>query len=398
MTYSEALSKRKIEKAFVLPLVLLGKVLSVFFRPSSKHKLFIFSSSADIGGSIMNNADLAGMFVKLKPVVIFSKIPKNNKFLPLFEKEGVTLWDIHKKIDYKWYHFINIFYRGVIAAWINKSTDAVVIGGESLYFHKVLPWIRKDVRRIELCHLDTWFNYSQQFLNDIDVRVFSTQKLLKDALAFYDKQGIDPSLKSRMVFIDNMVPDVATPVIKNHKELQVVFIGRGAPQKRAHLVAQIAKKIYNKDLPIHFSFAGDVSSVIETKDYPYCTFYGNVEDRNKLKQIQEESDVLLLTSAYEGLPMVVMEMMALGKAIVSTAINAIPDYIKDGVNGFLITNEQGEKMVVEDSIIALSMLMADHDLLFEIGMNNFKEAKKRFGKELFQKKWQEVIEKRETLN
>lgn len=393
MTYRQALRKRKIETAFARPLVLTGKLLSKLFRPKGNHLLFIFSPSGDIGGANLNNADIAKLFPKRSPIVIFSKRPKNNLFRHFYESPDVSVWDLHKKIDFKWYHFINLFYRGVIAQWINETPGAVVIGGESLYFHKVLPWLKRDIKKIELSHLDTWFDYTQQFVSDINVRVFSTRKLMKAAAAFYDMQRIDTALKTRLIFIDNMIPDIGEAVINEHELLEVIFIGRGSPQKRVHLVAAIAKKAHEKRLPMHFSFAGDVSQIIDTAQMPYCTFYGNIQDRSQLQQIQQNSDVLLLTSAFEGLPMAVMEMMALGKVIVSTAVNAIPDYIKDGKNGFLIPNHDKETMIVDDALLALTMLASDRRLVKEMGEKNNKEAKERFGKEVFRDQWKRILEK-----
>ncbi len=391
MTYRQALRKRKIETALARPVVLLGMLMSRWFHPKGSHQLFVFSPSGDIGGANLNNADIAKLFPELQPIVIFSKQPKNNLFRHYYDDPSVSIWDLHKRIDFKWYHFVNIFYRGVIAQWINSTKDAVVIGGESLYFHKVFPWLKNEIKTIELSHLDTWFDYTQQFVGDIDTRVFSTKKLLKNAETFYDKQGIAPQLKSRLVFIDNMIPGIGDAIINNNADLKVVFIGRGSSQKRVHLVAAIAQRSHEKKLPIHFSFVGDVSEIINEKDLPYCKFYGNVKDRTTLQQIQQQSDVLLLTSAFEGLPMAVMEMMALGKVIVSTAVNAIPDYIKDGVNGFLIPDHKNEIMVVEDSLIALSMLASDRQLLKEMGIRNNKEAKALFGKEVFYNKWKLLV-------
>lgn len=391
MTFRQAQWKRRIETMLARPIVALGWLLSPLFRPASKHDLFIFCPSGDIGGSIMNNADIARLFVDMKPVVIFSKKPKNNQFRYMFDTPGVRTWDLHKRIDNKAYHFVNVFYRGVISRWINESEQPVVLGGESLYFHKVFPWLKKPVKTIELCHLPTWFNYSQQFVPDIDFRVFSTKRLLLDAQEFYRQQGLDESLFTRMLFIDNMIPMPEQPVYCDHKELQVVFIGRGAPQKRVYLIAEAAKRLHEKKLPVHISFVGDVSEVIDTSLLPYATFYGNVSDRQKLEEIQKKSDLLLLTSKYEGLPMTVIEMMALGKAVVSTAINAIPDYIKDGVNGFLIPDYEDEQKIVEDTVLALSVLAADRGKLHEMGKNNRAEALKRFSKDVFYRQWKQVL-------
>ena len=101
MTYQQALRKRKIETALAWPAVMSGKLLSSFFRPKSKPRLFIFAPSADIGGANVINADIVRSFSYLEPVVIFSKKPKDNQLLHLFELPGVRLWDLHKKIDFK---------------------------------------------------------------------------------------------------------------------------------------------------------------------------------------------------------------------------------------------------------------------------------------------------------
>jgi glycosyltransferase involved in cell wall biosynthesis len=46
-------------------------------------------------------------------------------------------------------------------------------------------------------------------------------------------------------------------------------------------------------------------------------------------------DLYLMTSAYEGLPVALLEAMALGKPVVSTAVGGIPEVLTDGVEGRL---------------------------------------------------------------
>jgi len=48
------------------------------------------------------------------------------------------------------------------------------------------------------------------------------------------------------------------------------------------------------------------------------------------------SDVFVLPSYYEGLPMSLLEAMAWGLAPICTPIGSIPEYIEDGVNGLLV--------------------------------------------------------------
>ena len=392
MTYKTAIIKRNIEAVFIFPFVWLGKICSPFFPLKTRHQAFIFSPSADIGGSVKVNYDLCACLADKSPLVIFSKKPKNNEFLDQFKIQGVHTIDLHRYVDNKWYHFINLFYRGVIASWINKVDHPIVIGGESLYFYKVLPHVKKNAIRADICHLNTWFNYTQQFIKDLDVRIFSTAKLKRDAEALYKKNNLPLPLYSRLHFIDNKV-NIPEHFQNSNSTLSVVFIGRGAPQKRIHIIAAIAKKFSEMKTNIHFSFVGDVDKIINPADYPYATFYGNIKDANKMEEIYRSSDVLLLTSAYEGLPIAVMEMMAHGKVVVSTAVDGIPDYITNGENGFLLNNSPDEAKIIAEGIAVLQHLADNKSILEQVGDQSRRYAEKHFSGTTFCEKYRKVLTK-----
>ncbi|HEX4375018.1 MAG TPA: hypothetical protein VHZ50_17060, partial [Puia sp.] len=97
MTYKNALLKRRLEFAGTLPFVLIGKLYSKIFPLHNSTSLFLFFSSADLGGAIKVNADISNCISSKKPLIIFSKKPKNNGYLNLFE--GFQILDLHKKID-----------------------------------------------------------------------------------------------------------------------------------------------------------------------------------------------------------------------------------------------------------------------------------------------------------
>lgn len=62
------------------------------------------------------------------------------------------------------------------------------------------------------------------------------------------------------------------------------------------------------------------------------------------------ADILVLPSLMEGLPVVIMEAMALGKPVISSGVAGIPELVRDGANGLLFPpsrwQELGEKMVM----------------------------------------------------
>src|SRR4029077_18847221 len=103
----------------------------------------------------------------------------------------------------------------------------------------------------------------------------------------------------------------------------VLFVGRGAPQKRVHLISKIAERLFKQSDNIHFTFVGDVTDLLSEEVVAKSTIYEFVEDKAFLYSLYDRSDILLLTSAYEGLPIVVMDMMVRGKVVLSTAVDGI---------------------------------------------------------------------------
>ena len=389
MTYKAAVIKRNIELVIMFPFVVLGKLAGTIFPLKPQRNVFLFFPASDIGGSVKVNADITECIKDQKPVIIFSKKPMNNQFRSLFEIEGVRIIDLHKYVDYKIYHFVNFFFRGVLAAWINKSDQSVIFGGESIFFYKMLPHVRKDTRKIELCHLNTWINYSLAFAKYIDFRIFSTPKIKRDVEELYDRNHLPQSFFKKLIFIDNKV-DIPPFTETTNNILQVLYVGRGAPQKRVHLIIEIAKEMQRANDAIHFSFVGDVEALVPVDVREYVTLHGNVGDEKELHDIYMRSDVLILTSAYEGLPIVIMDMMARGKIVISTAVDGIPDYISHFDNGLLIT-ETEETKIIQQGIELLRLLIAKPDLKGKIEKQSYQYAREHFSGETFCQSYRKLL-------
>jgi glycosyltransferase involved in cell wall biosynthesis len=61
--------------------------------------------------------------------------------------------------------------------------------------------------------------------------------------------------------------------------------------------------------------------------------------RADVADILRASDVFVLSSRWEGNPMSVMEAMAAGLPVVSTAVGGVPELVRDGETGLLVPSE-----------------------------------------------------------
>ena len=96
--------------------------------------------------------------------------------------------------------------------------------------------------------------------------------------------------------------------------------------------------------------------------------HGYVSGEEK-KQIFAESDIMILPSYGEGMPVVIMEAMASGQALVVTPVGAVPEIVKNGVNAYYI--QPGD---VEGTMSVLKTVLDDKESLFEMFTENVKRG------------------------
>ena len=141
------------------------------------------------------------------------------------------------------------------------------------------------------------------------------------------------------------------PITKNPK---LVCIGRICEQKGQLLLIDAVNILAKRgvDFELVLGGDGDLRSQVEEK----VKFYGL---GNKVRitgwissdQVREEilnSKALVLPSFAEGLPVVIMEAMALRRPVISTYIAAIPELIITGENGYLFP--AGDVEVLADTL------------------------------------------------
>jgi len=91
----------------------------------------------------------------------------------------------------------------------------------------------------------------------------------------------------------------------------------------------------------------------------------------KKDELIAETDIFILPSHFEGLPMAILEAMSVGKPIISTSVGGIPTVVQPQHNGWLI--EPG-KINQLDSVI--DQIFSEPTIISRYGLNSHEDAKK----------------------
>ena len=143
---------------------------------------------------------------------------------------------------------------------------------------------------------------------------------------------------------------------------RIIFVGRFMAQKDPVRLVNILHNL--KDVPWTCTMVGDgplrpdVEKAISDHSLSdRITLTGWVKPREVLEQFRQ-SDILFMPSHSEGLPVVGVQAMAMGLALVLSDVGGCGDLIKNDVNGYLVDKDD-----IKGFENALRSLINDHEKL-----------------------------------
>lgn len=192
--------------------------------------------------------------------------------------------------------------------------------------------------RIEVirCGIDLdRFNTRRRVKNNAIIKILTVARLV-------EKKGIEYLIRAIPI------------VIKQTHDCDLTIVGSGSLNDYLH------KLVYDLDLEGSIQFKGDVA------DFELMRYY-------------EEADMFILpciiaeNGDLDGIPVSIMEAMAMKLPVVTTSVSGIPELVEDGISGILVPPK--DEKAIADAIIKLHK---DRQLGLEMGEKGKKIIEKKY--------------------
>jgi len=164
-----------------------------------------------------------------------------------------------------------------------------------------------------------------------------------------------------------------------NKPYQLLNVGRLAPQKGQDVLLRTMALLIHRGIDVHLNIVGagelelQLKSLADELGLAKCVSFLGAKNEQEIRALHQCSDVFVLPSRAEGLPVACMEALAAGTTCVATRINGIPELIEDGVNGLLVEAEDAAGLAE-----AIGKLQADPELAQRLRLGGRKTVQSEF--------------------
>jgi glycosyltransferase involved in cell wall biosynthesis len=243
-----------------------------------------------------------------------------------------------------------LFLPLICAKILNKRIYVNILGIESIrilkvyqgFFPLVLSFVLRTIEHVSYKLADKIIIESESMIPFGHLEPYS-HKIIKNGARFIDTTQFN--IFKRYDERDNMIG----------------YVGRLSEEKGVLQFFDAISSFYSKNNGIeNFSFLicgdgplldGMKEKSSSLKKENHIQFTGWIDHRD-LPKILNSLKILVLPSFSEGLPTIILEAMACGTPVLATDVGGIPDIVKNGVNGFIITDNSPE--AIRNGITAVS--------------------------------------------
>jgi len=315
----------------------------------SRYKVLIFTETKWAFGRIAQAIQKYSEQVDIDIISWESGIPDEKKFSS-YDLIYATVWDIAYKLEKIYPNLKNkITFSGhgkvdFLKMTLNDSNNRLVTEEQMNNFEidkDLVNWLKDREVGFSVVSNELYNKFiSSPYNFEPNKDIYLTQCGADDQIFTLDKS--QPH--------DN---DSPLRVVSNLPKKWVISgRGYGYDAKRKWLIDDIHSQIEKEKLNIELLFPEDFLPLDQM-----AAFY-------------QKGDIWLCVSHSEGNPLGAFEAGACGLTVITTKVGEMPEFIKDGINGFLIDNEDPEK-IATDITQKLKSLCDDRNLLRTLKSNMY---------------------------
>jgi colanic acid/amylovoran biosynthesis glycosyltransferase len=158
------------------------------------------------------------------------------------------------------------------------------------------------------------------------------------------------------------------PFRANIDVLEVICVGRLVAAKGQHILVAAIERLVRAGRPVRLRFVGDgpdrasLEQSVRAKGLEKNIIFEGSVNQDKIRELYAQADVFALASFAEGIPVVLMEAMAMEIPCVTTWITGIGELIRNGIDGILVA--PSDEVELAD---AMARLMDDPALRQRLG-------------------------------
>ena len=267
----------------------------------------------------------------------------------------------------------------------------VIINGDRAIF--LAPFLFFSRKKIGIKHMliDSKF---KAIMNKIAFR--SLDKIVtisKFHIKNYSQWNVVSKKNNKVILIYNSVD---TDVFKNNNKKyndKTVFLEIASLEKRKGQFDLLTafKEITKKNLSAELYLAGEGNDLSKINDYIKNNDLSNsvflLGFQKDIPSLINKADVIVLPSYNEGLPISILEALSCERPVISTNIAGIPEVLSNRNCGIIIN--PGD---IEALFNSMCKFINNKELIYEMGQNGRKTVLEHFSKEIWIKKWINVLE------
>ncbi len=177
--------------------------------------------------------------------------------------------------------------------------------------------------------------------------------------------GINPSdFKPKKAMDDASLSDL----VKKSNPIKILSVGRLSPEKGQTLLLRAISQLKDKGIELQCVLVGDgparamLENLADELEIASSVTFAGAVGQDEIQHYYDDAAVFVLSSLYEGLPVVLMEAMAKEVAVIAPHITGIPELVDHSVSGLLVRPGSSDALAK-----ALEQLILEPDLCVTMG-------------------------------